>query len=393
MDFNTLRETDSSFVANTYARFALDIESGSGAVCRSSNGREFVDLTSGIGVNTLGFCDRGWISAVTAQLGRLQHISNLYYTQPCAMLAEELCGRTGMKRVFFANSGAEANEGAIKAARKYSLDKYGSGRYGIVTLKNSFHGRTMATLTATGQDVFHKNFDPFLEGFKYTEPNIAALQEIVSDETCAVMIELIQGEGGVVPMEQEFVQSLAQLCSQMDILFIVDEVQTGMGRTGSLFLYQQYGIMPDIVTSAKGLGGGLPIGAILFSEKTEKTLGAGDHGSTFGGNPVVCAGALEILGRLDEEFLQQVTEKGRYLTKELLKLPYVRSVCGRGLMLGLELEGISSRALAERAIEQGVMILTAKEKARLLPPLSISYEEIDRALQALEKIQMGMEDI
>lgn len=386
MNFELLKKLDNEYVANTYARFDLDIHRGHGATCYDMAGKEYVDFTSGIGVNSLGFCDLGWISAVTEQLMKVQHISNLYYTKPGALLAQELCCRTSMKNVFFANSGAEANEGAIKAARKYSSDKYGAGRSEIITLKNSFHGRTLATLSATGQEVFHRHFDPFVEGFRYAKPNdIASMKELISSKTCAVMLELIQGEGGVVPLDEEYVKQVAELCYEHDILLIIDEVQTGIGRTGTLFLYEQYGIRPDIVTSAKGLGGGLPLGAILFGEKTQKTLSFGDHATTFGANPAICAGALEILKRLDDDFLKEVFQKGEKITQEALKLPFVKSVTGKGLMLGLELTGITAKELAVRGIEQGVIILTAKDKARLLPPLNITYEEIDKGISALSK--------
>lgn len=386
MDFAQLKELDSEYVAGTYARFAIGIESGQGATCRNLAGREFIDLSSGIGVNALGFADAGWVSAVSSQLAKVQHTSNLYYTQPGALLAAQLCRRTGMHKVFFSNSGAEANEGAIKTARKYSSDKYGEGRGELITLQNSFHGRTLATLAATGQDSFHKHFGPFPQGFAYAKPNnIESLRELITPRTCAVMLELIQGEGGVVPLEQSYVQQVAQLCAEQDLLLVVDEVQTGMGRTGTLFLFEQYGITPDIVTSAKGLGGGLPIGAVLLGQRVANTLTPGDHGSTFGGNPAVCAGALEILSRLDDTFLKEVSEKGRYLTDRLLKLPFVASVTGRGLMLGLELQGITAKELATKALQHGVILLTAKEKARLLPPLVISYQELDNALAALER--------
>lgn len=291
-----------------------------------------------------------------------------------------------MKKVFFSNSGAEANEGAIKAARKYSLDKYGNGRHEIITLKNSFHGRTIATLSATGQDVFHQHFAPFVEGFHYAEANdISSMKDLVNSKTCAIMMELIQGEGGVIPLDVDYVKQVEKLCQDNDILLIIDEVQTGIGRTGTLFLFEQYGIAPDIVTSAKGLGGGLPIGAILFGEKTQHTLRIGDHATTFGANPVACAGALEIIKRLDDEFLKEVVEKGKKVAEKVLELPFVKSVTGKGLILGLELEGIAAKDLAAKAIEHGVIILTAKDKARLLPPLNITYEEIEKGIAALAK--------
>lgn len=386
-NFDMIKEQDKSYVANTYGRFDVAIKEGKGATCKDFDGKEYVDFSSGIGVNSLGFCDDGWVKAVTEQLNTLQHISNLYYTKPCADVAEELCKRTGMKKVFFSNSGAESNEGAIKCARKYSYAKYGEGRSKIVTLQNSFHGRTVTTLAATGQDVFHKNFFPFTEGFIFTPANDKeALEKALTDDVCGLMMELIQGEGGVMPLEPEFVAYAEKLCKEKDIILIIDEVQTGVGRTGELFAFQNYGIKPDVVSCAKGIGGGLPLGCVMFGEKTEFTLAAGDHATTFGGNPAITAGAKYILGRMDDKFLSDVKAKGEYIREKVLKMPHVEGVDGMGLMLGIRLsDGIKSADIVKKGIEYGALLLTAKAKVRLLPPLSITYEEIDKGLEALRK--------
>ena len=390
-NFDSIQKRDAEYVAHTYGRFPVAIVEGSNAVCYDSDGKRYIDLTSGIGVNSLGFCDSGWIMAVTTQLTKLQHISNLYYTEPCGELAEILCKRTGMKKVFFANGGAEANEGAIKCARKYSFMKYGEGRSKILTLKNSFHGRTVTTLSATGQDVFHNYFFPFTEGFDFVTPGDIEELKAKSDGVCAVMLELVQGEGGVVPVEPEYVRQVAQFCKENDILLIIDEVQTGVGRTGSLYCFEQYGIKPDLVTSAKGIGGGLPLAAVLFGEKVEGVFNPGDHATTFGGNPIACAGAVEILNRLNDEFLQEVVKKGEYIRERVLKMPHVGGVAGMGLMLGIELtDGIKSADVVKVGIQNGVLLLTAKAKVRLLPPLSITYAELDEALAALGKTLMEM---
>ncbi len=391
MHFEALQAREAASIAATYARFPLAIDHGQGAVCYGIDGKRYIDFTAGIGVNSLGFCDAGWLQAVTAQLGKLQHCSNLYYTQPCIELAEALCARSGMQKVFFCNSGTEANEGAIKAARKYAAQSTTPGRHEIVTLENSFHGRTLAALAATGQPALQAHFAPMPAGFVYTKANdIASLQQAVSEKTCAIMLELIQGEGGVLPLQQEFVAQAAALCARHDLLLIIDEVQTGMGRTGSLFLYEQYGIRPDIVTLAKGLGSGLPIGAILFGEKTAGVLAKGDHGSTFGGNPVACAGALEVVSRLDDAFLAEVARKGAWLAEELAKLPFVCEVRGRGLMLGLTLQGITAAELAGKALGEGLLLLTAKDKTRLLPPLNITDDELREGLATLARIGAGL---
>ncbi len=387
-NFEKIQQTDKQYVANTYGRFPVAIEKGKGATCYDFDGKKYIDLSSGIGVNSLGFCDEGWVNAVTNQLNTLQHISNLYYTGPCAETAKLLCERTGMKKVFFSNSGAESNEGAIKCARKYSFMKYGEGRSKILTLKNSFHGRTVTTLAATGQDVFHNFFYPFTEGFEFVVANDSeGLKKALEDTSvCALMMELIQGEGGVMPLDETFVKEAERLCREKDILLIIDEVQTGVGRTGKLFAFQNYGIAPDVVTTAKGIGGGLPLGCVMFSEKTENVLVAGDHATTFGGNPVATAGAKYILEKTDDAFLSEVKEKGEYIRNKLMKMPHVVGCDGMGLMIGVRLdEGVKAADVVKKGIENGVLALTAKVKLRLLPPLTITYDEIDEGLAALEK--------
>ena len=385
------KQLDRQYVENTYARQDLLLDHGKGALVWDENGREYIDLGSGIGVNALGHADEGWLQAVTGQLKKLAHTSNLYYTAPCARLAEELCTRTGQEKAFFCNSGAEANECAIKAARKYSFTRYGAGRHVIVTLQNSFHGRTMATLSATGQDAFHRYFDPFPEGFRYAPANdLAGTLAALRGDVCALLFEPIQGEGGVVELDHGYLQKLAAVCREQDILLIADEVQTGIGRTGKLLGCEHSGVRPDIVTLAKGLGGGLPIGAALFGERAAGTRQAGDHGSTFGGNPAVCAGACEVLRRLDDGFLAEVEKKGDYLRGRLLATPNVREVSGRGLMLGVALrEGISPAEVVKAAIAKGVIPLTAHERLRLLPPLVITGGELTRASDILCDVIAG----
>ena len=385
MVFKDLQEKDSAYIANTYSRFAAEIYSGQGATLCTEDGRRFIDFGSGIAVNSFGVNDSEWKQAVIAQLNLVQHASNLYYTRPQAELAALLCERTGAKKVFFSNSGAEANECAIKAARKYSYDRYGEGRFHIVTLKNSFHGRTMATLSATGQDVMHRFFMPFLEGFSYAEPTAASVRAHCSDKTCAVLLELVQGEGGVRPLDKEEVRAIERYCKKNDILLMIDEVQTGNGRTGTLYAYEQYEIHPDVVTTAKGLAGGLPLGATMFFEKCEHTLGAGDHGSTFGGNPIACAGACSILRRIDRDLLLEVQGKSAYLFTHLSRIRNVRSVTGLGLMIGLETTK-NAREVAERCLERGLIVLTAKNRVRLLPPLNVHKDEMDFALQILNEV-------
>lgn len=383
----TTKELDSKYIANTYARFPIVLDHGKGSLVWDTEGREYIDMGSGIAVNAFGLADEPWIAAVTAQLGKLQHSSNLYYTEPDALLAEQLCERTGMKKVFFANSGAEANECAIKCARKYAADKYGADkRCKIVTLVNSFHGRTITTLAATGQDELHQDFQPLTDGFLYTPANdCAAIKTLVEgdDAIAAIMFELVQGEGGVTPLTKEFVDCIAEICAERDILMVCDEVQTGNGRTGSLYAWMQYGIVPDIMSTAKGLGGGLPIGACLFGEKTEHTLTAGTHGSTFGGNPAVCAGALNILSRIDDALLAEVKVKSEYIKRELDGAPGVESVAGLGLMLGIKTTKPLNDVVAA-CRENGVLVLTAHGKMRLLPALNIPMELVENAIGVIQ---------
>lgn len=386
MDFQTAKQQDDASIIHSYQRYPLLLTKGQGATVVDDTGKQYIDFTSGIGVNTFGFCDTQWVNAVTVQLGKLQHTSNLYYTEPCIQAAKLLCEKSGMKKVFFANSGAEANEGVIKAARKYSFLHHGKERTTIVALENSFHGRTMAALSATGQEVYHNFFFPFVEGFVFAKANdIKDTVAKLTDDVCAVMLEMVQGEGGVIPLEKEYVQAVAQACQEKDILLIVDEVQTGIGRTGSFFSYQQFDIQPDLVSCAKGLGGGLPIGAVLFGNKTEEVFTYGDHGSTFGGNPVVCAGAVEILQKIDAPFLQEVQKKGQQYKEALQKMPHVTNVSGMGMMLGISLD-IDSKPVIQAAMEKGLLVLSAKTKIRLLPPLTISKEEMQKGLDILQEV-------
>ena len=373
----------------TYGRFDVDLDHGSGATLYDLAGREYIDFSSGIGVNSVGYAHPKWVKAVADQAGKLAHISNLFYSQPYAKLAEQLCRRAGMADVFFANSGAEANEGIIKLARKYSFDKYGKGRGTIITLKNSFHGRTITTLTATGQEVFHNYFFPFIDGFRYAEANnMESVAEVAGHDVCAVMLELVQGEGGVLPMDQDFVHELAVLCAERDWLLLVDEVQTGVGRTGTLFAFQQYGILPDAVSFAKGIAGGLPMGGFLVSEKCRDVLGPGDHGSTFGGNPICAAAAQAVLDILDEDALAEVQRKGRCLRSaiEAMNLPCLGATRGLGLMIGIEVKPPhSNKELAARLARNGLLVLTAGDALRLLPPLTITQAELDRGLEILKQ--------
>ena len=385
MSFEQLQSEDKAYIAGTYSRFPVALVRGEGATLFSEDGKKYVDFGSGIAVNSFGVNDVPWKEAVIAQLNRIQHASNLYYTAPQIELAKLLCEKTGAKKVFFSNSGAEANECAIKAARKYSFDKYGEGRFRIVTLKNSFHGRTMATLSATGQDAMHRFFMPFPEGFDYAEPTFEGVRSVCSSKTCAVMLELVQGEGGVRALDADEVKRIAAFCAKNDILLIVDEVQTGNGRTGTLYAYEQFGILPDIVTTAKGLAGGLPLGATMFFAKTEAVFSAGDHGSTFGGNPVACAGAVSILSRIDRDLLLEVQGKSAYLRTHLGRIRGVREVTGLGLMIGLGVEK-DARAVAEACLERGLLVLTAKTKVRLLPPLTIRKDEMDFGLNILNEV-------
>lgn len=388
MTSKEILEKDSKYILNTYRRHPVVLESGKGASAVDISGKAYIDFSSGIGVNALGFCNDAWSQAVAKQAACLQHTSNLFGTLPNIELAERLCEATGYSRVFFGNSGAEANEGAIKIARKYGINTHGEQCNNIVTLVNSFHGRTVTTLSATGQDVFHKNFFPFTEGFKFVPINDKdALSNAVDNTVCAVMIELVQGEGGVNAADMDYVQYVSTLCKEKNILLIVDEVQTGIGRTGTLLCSEQFNIHPNITTLAKGLGGGLPIGAVLTDELTKDVFTFGDHGSTFGGNPVACAGAIEIIKQVaNKEFLTEVNNTAEYLHGELKKLPKVKELSGLGLMIGVTVdESVSAGEIAKKCVENGLLILTAKTKLRLLPPLNITKEEIDKGMQILAK--------
>ncbi len=380
-------KNDEQYIANTYARFPLFIDSGKGSLAFDENGKEYIDLSTGIAVNTFGYCDEEWKNAVIEQLNSVQHTSNLFYSKPDTILAKMLCERTGFKKVFFSNSGAEANECAIKAARKYAYEKKGEDYYTIITLKNSFHGRTITTLAATGQDAFHNDFLPLTSGFSYVEANnIEELEKTVSEQKCAaIMFELVQGEGGVLPLEKEFVEKIAELASKHDILMIADEVQTGNGRTGELYAYMHYGIKPDIITTAKGLGGGLPIGATLFAEKCENVLTAGTHGSTFGGNPISCAGAVNIISRIDDNLLNEVKEKSEYIKSELSLCKGISNITGLGLMLGFNTEKDVNEVVKE-CREKGVIVIKAKNKIRLLPALNIPWEQLKKAVEVIKEV-------
>ena len=380
------KELDNEYVAHSYGRFDVVLKEGKGSTLYDGNGKKYIDFGSGIGVTAFGIGDDEWKKAVTDQLDKLQHVSNLYYTSPCAKLAKLLCEKSGMEKVFFANSGAEANEGAIKFARKYSFDKYGEGRSTIITLVNSFHGRTITTLAATGQDSFHTTFGPFTQGFKYCPANdIDALNEMATEDVCAVMFECVQGEGGVNNLDYDFVKAIEKLGKEKDILIVVDEVQTGNGRTGKYFAYQNFDITPDIVSTAKGMAGGLPMGAVLFGEKVKDVVTAGSHGSTFGGNPICAAGACSIVSRIDNAFLDSVKEKSEYIKEFLMNIKGVKSVSGMGLMLGVEIEK-DAKAVANQCLEQGLLVLTAKTKIRLLPALNISKAELDEGLNILKEV-------
>ncbi len=381
-----IKQKDNLYVASTYARFPICIKSGKGSLVYDDEEKEYIDLGTGIAVNTFGVADNEWIAAVTKQLGTLQHTSNLYYSEPCALLAEQLCLRTGMKRVFFSNSGAEANECAIKVARKYGEKNKGAEYTTIITLRDSFHGRTLTTLAATGQDVFHKDFLPLTEGFVYAVANSKEDVErlVAENKCCAVMFEVVQGEGGVLPLKAEFLTWLEEFARQNDILLIADEVQTGNGRTGELYGYMNFGITPDIVSTAKGLGGGLPIGATMLGERVADILGSGMHGSTFGGNPVCCAGALNILSRIDEKLLSEVKEKSEYIFRELEGASGIKSVTGLGLMIGIECERDASEIIAA-CRERGVLVIKAKQKIRLLPALNIEYDKLKKAIKILKE--------
>ncbi len=382
-----IKELDNKYVAHTYARFPLALVGGHGSVVVDDGGKEYIDLGTGIAVNTFGVSDEEWVFAVSEQLSKIQHTSNLYYSEPCARLAEMLCTRTGMKKVFFGNSGAEANECAIKAARKWGETYKGAEYTTVVTLTDSFHGRTLATLAATGQEVFHKDFLPLPQGFAYAKTNDAkSLEETVkANKCCAIMFECVQGEGGVRSLEPEFVKAIERIAKENDLLIVCDEVQTGNGRSGCLYAYMNYGIKPDIFTTAKGLGGGLPIGACVMGERVEDILGAGMHGSTFGGNPIACAGACNILSRIDEGLLSKVREKSEYIFSELEGAEGVKSISGMGLMIGIETEGDASAIIAE-CQARGVLVIKAKQKVRLLPALNIETETLKRAINVLKEV-------
>ncbi len=380
-------EKDKAFVANTYARFPVEIVSGEGSALYDINGKKYIDMGSGIGVTAFGFNDKTWINAVTEQLTKVQHTSNLYYTEPCARLAELLCDKTGMKKVFFANSGAEANECAIKVARKYGAEKKGKEFSTIITLKNSFHGRTLTTLAATGQDKFHELFQPLTTGFVHATANdLESVKTLVKEnKVCGIMIEVVQGEGGVIALDKDFVLGVEKICIDNDIILIVDEVQTGNGRTGELYGYMNFGISPDVVTTAKGLGGGLPIGACMMNKKTENILGFGDHGSTYGGNPVCSAGAITVIERLDKEFLDSVKQKSKYVFDTLKGKKGIESVSGMGLMVGIKTARLAKDVVNE-CIEKGVLCLTAKDKVRLLPALNISMKDLEFAINTIVEV-------
>lgn len=380
------KELDSEYVAHSYGRFDVVLKKGKGSTLYDEDGKKYIDFGSGIGVTAFGIGDTEWKKAVNNQLDQLQHVSNLYYTSPCARLAKLLCEKSGMKKVFFGNSGAEANEGAIKFARKYSFDKYGEGRSTIITLVNSFHGRTITTLSATGQDSFHTTFGPFTPGFKYCPANdIDALNKMATDDVCAVMFECVQGEGGVNNLDYDFVKAIEKLGKEKDILVVVDEVQTGNGRTGKYFAYQNFDITPDIVSTAKGMAGGLPMGAVLLGEKVKDVVTAGSHGSTFGGNPICAAGACSVVERINDTFLEDVKEKSEYIKDFLMNIKGVLSVSGMGLMLGVEIEK-DAKAIAAQCLEKGLLVLTAKTKIRLLPALNISKAELDEGLNILKEV-------
>ena len=381
---------DNDYILHTYARSPVALVAGEGMVARDAEGRQYLDFTSGIGVNSLGYCHPAWVRAVAGQAAALQHTSNLYYTEPCGALAQALCARTGLDAVFFGNSGAEANEGAIKCARKYSVDTYGPARNKVITLVNSFHGRTLATLTATGQDVFHHDFGPFPANFGYVPAgDFAALEKATDADTCAVMLELVQGEGGVMPLDKEYIAQVKALCDANDWLLLVDEVQTGVGRTGTMFAFQQYELLPDACSFAKGIAGGLPMSGIMANEKCRNVFTAGTHGTTFGGNPVGAAAACCVLDTIDQAFLDQVKEKGAYLRAQIeaMDLPCLGKTRGMGLMIGIEVkEGYTNKEIAGKLIENGLLVLTAGPGMRLLPPLVISKEEMDQGVAIMKKV-------
>lgn len=382
-----IKELDNQYVAPTYNRFDVELVSGKGSLFLDTEGKSYIDLTSGIGVTAFGTADEEWINAINTQLNKLQHTSNLFYTEPCAKLAELLCKKTGMSKVFFANSGAEANECAIKIARKYAMDKKGADYYNIITIENSFHGRTLTTLAATGQKHYHELFNPLTPGFIHTPAeDIETLKVILAEKKCAaIMLECVQGEGGVVPLSEKYLKGVYELAKKKDILLIIDEVQTGNGRTGELYAYMNYDITPDIITTAKGLGGGLPIGAAIMSDKVKSVLGFGDHGSTYGGNPVCCAAAYEILSRIDDNLLNKIKAKSKFIFEFLSNIKGVKEVSGLGLMVGIRTD-FNSAEIVKECIEKGVLCLTAKDKIRLLPALNIPMELLEEALKILKTV-------
>ncbi|MBO5286627.1 MAG: acetylornithine/succinylornithine family transaminase [Clostridia bacterium] len=384
---NSFKNTDKEYVANTYGRFDIEISHGKGSLVYDINGKEYIDLSSGIAVNTFGMADDAFIKAVTEQISKCQHTSNLYYSEPCARLAKLLCEKTGAKKVFFGNSGAEANECAIKVARLWASENKGEEYYNVVTLKNSFHGRTLTTLSATGQDVFHKYFNPLTEGFLYAEANnLESVEELFeNNKCCGILMELVQGEGGVVALDKEFVEGVKALCERYNVLLMIDEVQTGNGRCGEMYAYQVYNLSPDVITTAKGLGGGLPIGACLMFERTENVLKAGLHGSTFGGNPVSCSAGISVVERIDRELLDEVKEKSQFIFSSLKDAKGIKSVSGLGLMIGIETEGNSTEVL-NKCIERGILPIKAKNKIRLLPPLNIPMELLERAIGIIKEV-------
>ena len=389
MTSDEIKALNSQYVMHTYGRFPVAIDHGQGARLYDPEGREYIDFTSGIGVSDLGYGCQPWVDAITAQAKKLGHVSNLFYTEPCARLAETLCKRTGESCVFFANGGGEANEGMIKLARKYSFDKYGPGRATIITLNNSFHGRTITTLTATGQEGFHQYFFPFTEGFRYADPDsLESLNAAAGDDVCAVMVELVQGEGGVLPLDQAYVQALREECEKRDWLLLVDEVQSGVGRTETLFTFQQYGIVPDVCSFAKGIAGGLPMSGIMANEKCRDVLGPGTHATTFGANPVCAAAGLVVQETLTDAFLEEVREKGEYLRGQIeaLNLPCFGKTRGLGLMIGIEVrDGFKNSEIALKLIESGLLVLTAGAGMRLLPPLVITREELDAGIAIMKR--------
>ncbi len=383
----SIKNIDKEYVANTYGRFDLELAYGKGSLVYDTEGKEYIDLATGIAVNTFGIADNSWIEAVIEQLNKCQHTSNLYYSEPCARLAKMLCQRTGAKKVFFSNSGAEANECAIKTARLWGSENKGEEYFNIITLKNSFHGRTITTLSATGQDVFHQYFNPLTDGFLYAEANNSdSVKALVSEnKCCAIMMELVQGEGGVMALDTDFVKDVFEIAKENNLLVIIDEVQTGNGRSGELYAYQAYGVTPDIVSTAKGLAGGLPIGATMFFDKTEYTLKAGLHGSTFGGNLISCAGAINVLERIDTTLLSEVKAKSKYIFDELSGAEGIKSVSGLGLMIGIETEGDVSKILA-KCMEKGILPIKAKNKLRLLPALNIPMQLLVKAIGIIKEV-------